>query len=51
MDSRYGRICFTGTAAPHDNGFGVGQNLCPTSDQTYNAVTCTAERMYSIAVR
>ena len=51
VDSRYGRICFTGTRAPYYNGFGVGSNLCPDSSQSYSAVTCNADRRYSIAVR
>jgi hypothetical protein len=50
-DSRYGRICFTGTVAPYYNGFGVGSNLCPDSSQSYSAVTCDANKRYSIAVR
>ena len=50
-DSRYGRICFTGTVAPYYNGFGVGSNLCPDSSQGYSAVTCNTNRRYSIAVR
>ncbi len=50
-DSRYGRICFTGTAAPYYNGFAVGSNLCPDSSQSYSAVGCNANRRYSIAVR
>ncbi|MFO0607211.1 MAG: fibrinogen-like YCDxxxxGGGW domain-containing protein [Polyangiales bacterium] len=51
VDSRYGRICFTGTAAPYYNGFGVGSNLCPDSTQAYSAVACNTNRRYSIAVR
>jgi hypothetical protein len=50
-DSRYGRICFTGTVAPYYNGFAVGSNLCPDSSQSYSAVTCNTNRRYSIAVR
>ncbi len=50
-DSRYGRICFTGTVAPYYNGFAVGSNLCPDSSQGYSAVTCNSNKRYSIAVR
>ena len=51
VDSRYGRICFTGTTGPYFNGFGVGANFCPDSSQGYSAVSCTSDRRYSIAVR
>jgi len=51
VDSRYGRICFTGTVAPYYNGFGVGSNLCPDSSQSYSAVACNTSRRYWIGVR
>jgi hypothetical protein len=57
--SLHGRICIEGTAAPFFNGFadvrvppaGPTSDNCPSSDQTYSAVSCGPDLRFSIAVR
>jgi len=48
----YGRICIQGTAAPFYNGFAAPDpDDCPTSQTAWSARACTANVMFSIAVR
>jgi hypothetical protein len=50
--SDYGRICIEGTAAPFYSGFGVtGTDLCTDSTLAYSSAPCTADKLFSIAVR
>jgi hypothetical protein len=50
--SAFGRICLDGTTGPFYSGFNtVSSDRCATSDQAFNAQSCTPDRVFSIAVR
>jgi len=51
-DDVYGRVCIAGTTAPFYSAFASGSvDLCPDSSQKFDAIGCSDDRRFTIAVR